>query len=384
MRETRLSIIDIVPPDQAGLSASDLDRAVRLLSAALESGFIPGLATAIYRRSQLIRVAYGGTRNPEEPTSSVERDTLFLIASLTKPIVCAGALLLLQEGAFSLDQPVHAFIPEFGGHGKEDVLIRHLFTHTSGLPDQLPESPELRARHAPLQDFVKATCAARLLFSPGTHVSYQSMGILMIGEMVERLAGMRLRDYLRLRLFEPLGMRDSTLGMPPTGMSRAAYSLPATMPHNSRDVGGDWNTPYWRDIGAPWGGLHSTVEDLGRFLMHMLGESDCPLSPATRGAMTRDQIAAMPGISAEQKLTDRWGLGWKLGGSRFGDLVSGSTFGHHGSTGAVYWADPRSGLACVLLTNQPALFGDTPSAHQALAPRYANALCSSLLPPLGS
>ena len=376
-----MRIEEIVPAHAVGLSESSLDRAAQLLSSAIESGFIPGLATAIYRGGRLVRVGYEGARNPEELASPVERDTIFLVASLTKPIVCASALLLLQEGAFALDQPVCSFIPEFRGHGKEGILIRHLLTHTSGLPDQLPESPELRARQAPLQDFVQATCESQLLFPPGTGVSYQSMGILMIGEMVERLTGMKLRDHLRERLFEPLGMRDSTLGMPPTGMERVAYSLPASLPHNSRDVGGDWNTPYWRDMGAPWGGLHSTVGDLGRFLMHMLGESEGPLSPALRAAMTCDQIASMPGIPAETKLTDRWGLGWKLGDSRFGDLASGSTFGHLGATGAIYWADPCSGLACVLLTNQPRLLRDAPREHEGLLSRYANALASSLSAP---
>jgi CubicO group peptidase (beta-lactamase class C family) len=373
-----MHIVEITPADEVGLSPSGLDRAAELLASAVRSGFIPGLATTIYRHGKLVRVGFAGTRNPDEPSLPMERDTIFLIASLTKPVVCAGALLLLQEGAFALDQPLSLFIPEFSGHGKEQVLIRHLFTHTSGLHDQLPESPALRGRQAPLRDFVRATCASELLFPPGTRVSYQSMGILMLGELVERLTGMRLRGYLHDRLFAPLGMGDTTLGMPPSGLARAAYSLPPEMPPGRRDVHTDWNTPYWRDAGAPWGGLHSTAEDLGRFLMHMLGESAGPLSPALRAAMTSDQTALLPGISAAQKLTDRWGLGWKLGSSQFGDLLSRDTFGHGGATGALYWADPQPGLACVLLTNQPGLLRRAPREHDSLAARYGNALASAV------
>lgn len=379
-----MHIKEITPADELGLSSSSLDRAIQLLSAAVQSGFIPGLATALYRSGKLAWVCFGGTRNPTDPASLVERDTIFLIASLTKPVVCAGALLLLQEGAFALDQSLHSFIPEFRGHGKEEVLIRHLFTHTSGLHDQLPESPELRRRQAPLKDFVQAVCRSELLFPPGTHVSYQSMGILMIGELVERLTGMTLRDYLRERLFDPLEMRDTILGMPSSGMERAAYSLPAPFRPGSNDVGDDWNTPYWRDTGAPWGGLHSTVEDLGRFLMHMLGEREGPLSPSLRAAMTTDQIASMPGVPVEERMVNRWGLGWRLGWSYFGDLVSQSAFGHVGATGAVYWADPRSGLACVLLTNQPRLYRDAPPEHEGLAARYANAVVSAITAPYSS
>jgi CubicO group peptidase (beta-lactamase class C family) len=374
-----MHIIENTLAREVGLSPAGLDRAAELLSSAVGSGFIPGLAAAIYRRGRLVRVCFDGRRNPDDASSPVERDTIFLIASLTKPVVCAGALLLLQEGAFVLDQPISLFIPEFVGGGKEKVLIRHLMTHTSGLCDQLPESPFLRGRHAPLREFVQATCRNELLFPPGTRVSYQSMGILLIGELVERLTGQRLRDYLHGKLLAPLGMRDTTLGMPPSGMARAAYSLPPEIPPGSNDVFNDWNTPYWRDAGAPWGGLHSTVEDLGRFLMHVLGECDGPLSPALRAAMISDQTALLPGISPEQKLIDRWGLGFRLRQAHYGDLVSRATFGHVGATGAVYWADPCSTLATVLLTNQPALLRSAPKEHDSLPGRYANALASAIV-----
>jgi CubicO group peptidase (beta-lactamase class C family) len=376
-----MHIQEIVSPEEVGLSSAGLNRAADLLSATVRSGFVPGLATAVYRAGKLVRVCFDGSRNPADPDSPVERNTIFLVASVTKPIVCAGALLLLQEGAFHLDQPLCAFIPEFRGGGKENILLRHLFTHTSGLCDQLPESPQFRGRHAPLKDFVKAVCESALLFPPGTGVSYQSMGILMLGELVERLTGMRLRDYLRERLFGPLEMQDSTLGLPPSGMTRAAYSLPAPFPPGGPDVGDDWNTPYWRDTGAPWGGLHSTVEDLGRFLMHMLGCRKGPLSLSLRAAMTRDQLASMPLLSAEDKLTNHWGLGWRLAASHCGDLVSADTFSHAGATGAMYWADPRSGLACVLLTNQPRVLRDAPREHDDLLPRYSNALAAGILTP---
>jgi CubicO group peptidase (beta-lactamase class C family) len=368
----------ITPAHEVGLSPSGLDRALQLLDGAVRSGFVPGLATAVYRRGKLVQVGCAGSRLPGDRGSPVERDTIFLIASLSKPIVCAGALLLLQEGAFCLDQTLYSFMPEFRGHGKEEVLICHLFTHTSGLYDQLPESPELRRRQAPLGDFVEAACRSVLRFPPGTYVSYQSMGILMIGALVERITGMELKDYLRKRLFQPLQMTATTLGMPASGMERTAHSLQAPFPPGSRDVGDDWNTPYWRGLGAPWGGIHSTVEDLGRFLMHMLGELEGPLSVSLRATMVRDHVATMPSVPAEERMTNRWGLGWRLGWSYFGDLVSRDTFGHVGATGAVYWADPRSGLACVLLTNQPRLYRDAPPEHEGLLPRYANALAAAI------
>ena len=362
---------------KAGLSASQLDIAFGLISQAVDSGFIPGAATAVLSRGKLVRLAAFGRRGPAADAEPVRPDTIFLIASLTKPIVCAGAMLLVQEGRLSLEQPVVAFVPEFGAKGKEATAIRHLLTHTSGLPDQLAGSPELRARQADQAEFVQAVCECVPLFPPGTRVSYQSMGILILAEIVQRLTGQRIRDFLRRHLFEPLGMVDTTLGLPLSGMQHVALSLPAPFPPGSADVGDDWNTPYWRDFGAPWGGLHSTVEDLGRFLLHMLGELSGPLGPAARRAMLRDQVP--PQAAPDEHLSRRWGLGFMLGAPYFGELTSRDTFGHVGATGSLYWADPESGLACVLLSNQPRLLRDTPRQYDSLFARYSNALATALL-----
>lgn len=195
--------------------------------------------------------------------------------------------------------------------------------------------------------------------------------------MVERLTGMRLRDYLRERVFRPLEMNDTVLGLPDDGMARLAFSLDAPFSSDSNDVGTDWNTPYWRDFGAPWGGLHSTVDDLSRFLSHMLGEADGPLSPSLRRAMTADQTARLPLLPAADKLTNRWGLGWAIGSPHFGSLVSQETFGHRGATGALFWADPRTGLSCVLLTNQPRLWTEERCEFIDLPARYSNAVASA-------
>lgn len=362
-----------------GLDASRLEQAMGLLRDGVEAEFLPACAAAVYRHGEPACIAHGGARIAGDPATAIERDTIFLVASLTKPVVCAGALLLLEQGAFTLEQPVSAFIPEFRDGLKDEVKLRHLFTHTSGLYDQLPRSRALRSAQAPIADYVRGVCETELCFAPGTRVSYQSMGILLIGEIVERITGRALRAHLREQLFEPLGMSRTTLGMPEDGMASTAHSLDAPFSATSHDVGHDWNTEYWRDFGAPWGGLHSTVDDLSRLLGHMLGHLAGPLSPALRRAMVRDQIALLPNVPATDKLTNRWGLGWGLGKPAFGDLVSPETFGHTGATGAMNWADPATHLSCVLLTNQPRLFREPPPAHAHLAPRFSNAVAASVL-----
>ncbi len=152
------------------------------------------------------------------------------------------------------------FIPEFRGGDRERVVIRHLLTHTSGLPDMLPENEELRKRHAPLREFVTATCRTPLLFTPGTKVSYQSMGVLLAGEIVERITGRPLREFLRRQLFQPLGMRNTSLGL-------GGRKIPDTMQCQvDEHTDWDWNSPYWRDLGSPWGGAHAAAGDVSRLL----------------------------------------------------------------------------------------------------------------------
>ena len=364
---------------EAGFDPDRLGSAIRVLDDAVDSGFLPGCATAVFRCGKPVYCGHAGVRIHGDPRCPVDSNTLFLIASLTKPVVCAGALLLLEEGAFSLQQRVGRFIPEFQGGLKDEVKLIHLFTHTSGLYDQIPRSRQLREAHAPINEFVQAVCATELMFPPGTQVSYQSMGILLIGEIVERLTGMRLRDYLQQRVFDPLGMTDTVLGMPAGGMERVAHSLDAPFAADSNDVGNDWNTDYWRDFGSPWGGLHSTPADLSRFLAHMLGDREGPLSPGLRRGMTADKTALVTSIAARLAPDQHWGLGWSIGNPAFGELVSPSTFGHRGATGALCWADPLTHLSCVLLTNQPCLWRDAPPEHEHLAERYSNAVAASVI-----
>ena len=92
-----------------------IETAIQLLTSAVDSGFLPGFSTAVYRNGEPVRLACGGTRKTGDSSQPVEEETIFLVASLTKPIVCAGALLLLEAGEFSLNQPVSAHIPEFTG-----------------------------------------------------------------------------------------------------------------------------------------------------------------------------------------------------------------------------------------------------------------------------
>ena len=195
-----------------GFCEASMQRAYGLLQAAVDNGELLGAVLQVSRGGAVLPVARFGKRQVALDGAEVVEDTIFLVASITKPIACAAVLQLVEQGRLRLDQPVADVVPEFGERGKDKVTIRHLLTHTSGLPDMVPENHAYRAAHEPLAAFVARICELDLLFEPGTRISYQSCGIAMLGEVVERLQGRPLPQVLRSEFFDPLGLEDTSLG----------------------------------------------------------------------------------------------------------------------------------------------------------------------------
>jgi CubicO group peptidase (beta-lactamase class C family) len=244
---------------------------------------------------------------------------------------------LVGKGQLRLEDPVRRFIPEFAGGARDKVTLRHLLTHTSGLPDMLPENEALRARHAPLSEFVKGACKVPLLFEPGTKVSYQSMGILLASEIAQRITKRPFAEFMRSAVYSPLGMKDTSLGLGGRKISDTALC------EVTGNEDWNWNSAYWRGLGAPWGGAHSTTADVARFLEYFWQPDGRLMDNALASAMVTDQT---PGLK------ESWGYGFRLGG--YPKACSPGTFGHSGSTGTLSWADPKRRLSFVLLTTRPA------------------------------
>jgi CubicO group peptidase (beta-lactamase class C family) len=165
------------------------------------------------------------------------------------------------------------------------------------------------------------------------------MGILLAAEIAERITKMKLRDWLKKSVFAPLGMNSTALGLGP-------HTIPGT--EQCQVTGHDdwnWNSPYWRDLGAPWGGAHATAGDVLRFLECFLAPDGRVVKRETAKAMVTNQNAG---------LNEPWGLGFLVNGARFGKACSPAAFGHWGSTGTVCWADPKTNTRMVLLTTKPA------------------------------
>lgn len=339
-------------PEEAGLDPGRWSRACQLLARWVAEDRVTGAAMAVARHGVAVEPRGFGRRVGVRGTEPMAADSVFLVASVTKPVTAAAAMLLVERGQLSLQDPVCQIVPQFGTRGKEEVRVLHLLTHTSGLPDMLPENAELRQRHAPLSEFVAGICRCGLLFRPGTQIRYQSMGTAMLGEIVERLAGMPLREFVGRELFLPLGMSSTSLGIRPELADRVAQ---VRIPEEQWHTDWHWNSPYWQGFGAPWGGMFAPVQDLAVFLQMFLSRGMYGgrqvLGASTAGAMVADQTSRMPGLSPETRLSQGWGLGWKLGG--WGDLGSPRSFWHSGATGTHVGADPQSGLACAVFTTQP-------------------------------
>ncbi len=366
-----------------GLDSERWNFACQLLERFSSDGTLPAAGLVAGIDGSIVEPFFCGRQALEQP-GAVREDATFLVASITKPVVATAALMLVERGEITLSDKVSDYVPEFGRNGKNAVRIRHLLTHTSGLPDMLPQNVELRKRHAPLSAFVQGTCEVGLDFAPGRGVKYQSMGFAILGEIIQRISGVSCADFVRREIFEPLGMVDSWLGLPEKAFEGAAPVVDRVtevlLPEEMVGEDWNWNGHYWRTLGAPWGGLITTPADLARFCQMMLGapaNGTQILSPATIRAATRNQLEMMADVPEVDRRTRPWGLGWRLNwpahSANFGDFMGSRTYGHWGATGTVLWIDPDQNSFAVLLTTKPQ------EPHGTWLARVSNAVTASFL-----
>ncbi len=352
----------------------------RILTARIAAGGMSGATVRIEREGKPLFEWAGGTREFGGQGGPVTPDSVFLIASITKPMVTSTVAKLIESGHLDLDDPVAKHVPEFAANGKQGVTLRHCFTHTSGLTDMVPADADLRKALAPMSSYVASACGSRLLFEPGTDTRYQSAGILMLAETAGRVTGRRIGDLLHDWVLAPAGITTAHLGWRP---EFGARNVAAKAVHGPDSATWDHNSAYWRDFGAPWGGVHSDAAGIARFLNVMLNGGVSAtgariFEPGTVRLLLSDQSAAMPGLSSEARLREGWGLGWRIirqgTGAWFGSAVPAGAFGHGGATGTIAWADPKSRISLVLLSNGT-LDGEGP-AVAACSNAAATALCA--------
>lgn len=277
-------------------------------------------------------------------------DASFLLGSISKPIAVAALMTLFDQGKFGLDDLVKRYVPEFHGDRKDRVTIRHLLTHVSGLPDQLPNNADLRRSHASLTEFVNGAVRVPLRFEPGSSYEYSSMAILLATEVAQRISGIVFKEFVDKVVLQPLGMDHSAFG---TGPLKHEGMMPCQVEFGAIESGGgsadskswDWNSPYWRNLGAPWGGVQASAMDVAIFLEEFLHPTGKLFRPEVCKLMVQNHnpVGLVPR-----------GLGLDVGMNDIFPNGSIKKFGHTGSTGTIAWADPERDCVCVVLTTLPA------------------------------
>lgn len=323
------------------LQQDKLETAADVLTAATKSGQIDAASLYVQTGDRTFARSFGTSKSV---------DDMFLLASISKTISAAAVMSLYDRGKFDLDDPAQKYVPEFSGDGREKITIRQLLTHVSGLPDQLPENAKLRASHSPLSAFVDVAVRTPLLFKPGTKYSYSSMAILLATEVAQRISGKSIATLTEEAIYKPLKMTRSAMGLGRFKLSdvvlnQVEYGAPESGAGDPSTKSWDWNSPYWRKLGAPWGAAHGSAHDMATFLSEFLHPSGKALKPETARLMIANHNPE--GIRPR-------GLGFDIGKQIGGPGCSDKSFGHTGSTGTRCWADPATDTICVVLTTLPA------------------------------
>jgi CubicO group peptidase (beta-lactamase class C family) len=340
LKATGTTMIASQLPAQGATATGNWDRAKLAQAAELMNGWIADGRV----RGASILVTQGPRQFARNFGSAKGTEPVFLLASITKPMTAAAVMTLVDAGTLSLDDKVVKFFPGFTGEGRETITVRNLLTHTGGLPDMLADDEGLRERHAPLADYREGALKAPLKFPPGMKYSYSSMGILLAAEIAQKITGKPIADLVEERLFRPLGMHRTGYGLrgranAATVASQAAPAMTEAGKKSWNDW--NWNSNYWRNLGAPWGGALGSAADVTRFYREFLEQRGRILKPATEQMMIVNQ--SPPGVKAS-------GLGFDLPPGVSAPVCGPRAFGHNGSTGTYSWADPGTATICVVLT----------------------------------
>jgi CubicO group peptidase (beta-lactamase class C family) len=346
-------------PEEAGLSSRHLAHACDLAREWVKDGTHPAAVIVVARRGVIALHEAIGQLGPEPDDPAITRDALFPLASLGKPITAAALMMLVEDGRVGLTRPVCEYLPEFSDDGRDAVYVHHLLTHTSGIAGPQPgdtdiveeiirrleRPPRDPTRHPVVDALLQLACELPLRKAPGEEMYYDSLNYELLGEIVRQVSGRSLPEFVRDRIFEPLGMTDSHLIVPlelQPRVVRAAPQSPMAMP---------WALPLM-DVPTGGGGGYSTARDIAVFGQAFLdggrGINERILGRATVREMTTNQIPGVPGILLEERHDEAsWGYGWGIvcheKWNYFPTHPAG-TFQHAGLSGAYVWCDPSNEL----------------------------------------
>jgi CubicO group peptidase (beta-lactamase class C family) len=311
----------------------------RYLEESVARHAFPGAVVAVGRRDTVLFEKGFGALGDQD-TTRPGATTIYDLASLTKVVgLTTVAMMLTEQQKLDLDAPVTRYVRAFVAGG-DSVTVRHLLTHSSGLPAWQPLFRDVHSREE-MFDRVNAT---PLEAAPGTRTVYSDLGAILLTEVVEGITGERLDHLLERRVLRPLGMRETTYN--PPAQLRPRIAPTENDPWRGRVLRGEVHDENAAAMGGVSGhaGLFSTATDLVKFAQMMLRGGEALVRPGTVALFTRAQNLTFSSRA----------LGWDTPstGSSAGTLLSSHAFGHTGFTGTSIWIDPEQDLFVILLTNR--------------------------------
>ena len=372
-------------PDDVGMSAERLERVGEMIQRAIDAKQISGAVTVVARRGRVAHFEARGLMDIEANTP-MRKDSIFPIASMTKPVTGVAILMLVEEGKIRLADPVSRFVPEFkepkvairrsdsaGEEGdiytvpaKREVTVHDLITHTSGLGSRGVAS-EATSRTAPrdetgtVADWAAALGAAPLDFEPGTRWAYSGLaGIDTLGRIVEVASGLTFDEFLRQRVFEPLGMKDTAFNVPEDKKPRVV-----TLYRRTADGLELRAVPAWlatTTLHGGGGGLWSTAEDYLQFAQMLVNGGELNgtrlLGSRTVALMASNHVGDLYEKAGSVGGSPGKGFGLTVdvvldGVAARGDHRSTGSFGWGGAFGTAWWVDPKEDLTAVLMVQTP-------------------------------
>ncbi len=378
-------------PGEAGMSAEGIEAVRQVIRDAIAAGTTPGASAIVVRRGRIALHEGFGRQTWDEGSPAVTPDTIYDLASLTKVVgTTTLVMMLVEDGLLDIGLPVSAYLPEFLEQApsaeererRQPVTVADLLAHSSGLPAwiqfYLEFDPDARGlpRDEARRRVLDRIFAVTSDYEPRTDAVYSDNGLLLLGEIIERVSGAGLETLVRDRIFRPLGMEDTGYRPDPGLLPRIAPT--EDNPWRGRLVHGqvhDENTVLLGEVAAH-AGLFSATGDLAVFLQMLLNGGSMEGRRLLRGdtiARFTRRARLVPGSSRA--------LGWDTpsrsasgGPSSAGDFFSASSFGHTGFTGTSIWVDPERELFAVLLTNRvhptrenDGIFRLRPAFHDAVA-----------------
>jgi CubicO group peptidase (beta-lactamase class C family) len=335
---------------QPSRAAEPLARIEVEVTRAIERHELPGAVVLIVSKQKEIYRRAFGSHSLEPKQEKMTPDTIFDLASLTKPVATATSIFILREQKkLDLDDPVAKYWPEFGQNGKDKVTIEQCLLHTSGLINDNPVADYDDGKPKALERIA----ALKLEAEPGRRFRYSDVGFIVLGEIVERVSGQPLGRIAQTSIFEPLGMKDTgfwKIGdpIPPDIRARMA---PTTMEKDSWLIG-QVHDPRARRLGGVAGdaGLFSTASDLAIFCNMIMNGGEY----GGRRILSKESVEKMtepfpvPGGTRSRG----WDIDTAYSKNRGEFFPKGNSFGHTGFTGTSLWLDPATQTAVIFLSNR--------------------------------